>query len=241
MIAIGLLLTFYLVMLTLPSVEWPSIIGGTLGAVGAYVAGHRKRDELGTSREMAGVMVVAFGLTFMPASLTPPISVQEVIGLGVGVIALEAIYVIRRFEPVTNSQFPPFRSRVLKGALTGVGIALGLSILATIVGALAVVLATEEIANSLPLVGLVVTGYFVGGLLAGALVGALEPVSRWQLGTMLLGIVGGVIVYGAVAPVVSYSDIHNGRAMMTLAQQAGIALACGVLAGPPFAIGIRYG
>jgi hypothetical protein len=53
---------------------------------------------------------------------------------------------------------------------------------------------------------------------------------------MLLGVLGGICVYGAVSPSVGLVRDEP----QTLGEIAAIALMCGVLAGPPAALGLRY-
>jgi len=240
-VAIALLAGFYGAMLTLPSAEWPSVIGGSIGAALAYLVGPNRRSGKAGTGEMLGVMLGSFGLVVMPASFSPPISLREAAGLGMGVLALEAIYVVGRFEPLTDRTYAPFGRRVRQAVLAGLGMAIGLSLLATIIVTLAVFFSSGASDGAFGFLGLVVAAYVTGGIVAGLLVGSLRPLSRWPLGTMLLGILGGIIVYGAMAPVVSYMGIRDGRGAMTFMEQLGIAVACGVMVGPPTAFFMRYG
>ncbi len=53
---------------------------------------------------------------------------------------------------------------------------------------------------------------------------------------MALGVLGGICVYGAVVPAV----VLTRGEPQSLAEMAVIALICGILVGPPAALGLRY-
>jgi hypothetical protein len=76
------------------------------------------------------------------------------------------------------------------------------------IGAASSTSARSEIAT---LALVVFVSYFVGAIAAGTLVGLLRPLATWPLGVMLIGVVGGVLVYGAVAPVVAVSEQLEGK------------------------------
>ena len=45
----------------------------------------------------------------------------------------------------------------------------------------------------------IIATYYGAGLAVGALVGVLRPLTRWALGAVMVGAVGGICVYGAIA------------------------------------------
>ena len=70
----------------------------------------------------------------------------------------------------------------------------------------------------------IIGAYYAGGLAAGGAIGALWPLTRSQMGSGLVGAIGGTLVYGAVAVAMGH------------AREAWLALIPGVLGGGGLAV-----
>jgi hypothetical protein len=80
----------------------------------------------------------------------------------------------------------------------------------------------------------------VGAVLTGVVLALFKPLTRWPLGTMLVGILCGMMIYGAVAPAAELGDLLEGKEPSSVVEMIWIAIGCGVMAGPPAALGFRY-
>ncbi len=109
------------------------------------------------------------------------------------------------------------RSGVVQGALVGLFVAVCYSIIIVLQ-----VVARRSI--WFPSVDLtawqIVGGYFAAFLSAGVVVGAFAPVLRWRIAAVLLGVLGGALVYG-ITPVIGYGFQPG---WFHFAAQAGVAL-----------------
>lgn len=120
-------------------------------------------------------------------------------------------------------------NRILLGVQVGLALAVVYSVIAIVVNA-----AVGTDSTSLPASGLarIVGAYFLGGVLAGGLVGALRPWMRSVFGAAVVGFLAALIVmYGlalALKPLVSPGELSTGA----------IAIIAAILLGP--ALGIRW-
>ncbi len=106
---------------------------------------------------------------------------------------------------------------------------------------IAAVLIPDRALKIIGVAGLLVVGYFVGGMVAGGLAALLRPLLTWPLGVMLVGIFGGIAVYSAVVPVILVmEELEGDPDPMSLAGMAAIGVICGVLAGPPAALAFKW-
>jgi hypothetical protein len=168
----------------------------------------------------------------MPPALSPPLRGTTMPAMLVGVVAAQAVWAIHRYPPLPAKP----SHGVWRNALVGAGVGLlGGGGLVCIAAAL---LALQTIGNghTLPLKasGLLVPGYLLGGIVAGAIAGALRPLWRWPLGTMFAGSLGGLALYAAIGPAASFPELSP------LSEHLGIGAVCGLLVGPAVAISWRY-
>jgi len=92
---------------------------------------------------------------------------------------------------------------VLRNLGFGVACGLGMALLfSLLVGALALLRGSDWNPTYEVSTLDVIRGYFLAGLLGGAVFGLLRPLTQSRLGAALVGVIVGPIVYGAVAGVV---------------------------------------
>jgi hypothetical protein len=193
-------------------------------------------------KEPMVVYVVAAGLVVMPFALYAPWrSLAVPAAFGIGYLAAQCLWAALRYPTRQAAGASSVTDNIFVGALFGVGMGVALSAIALIILSLAYLLSSDRTGISVRLVARLMGGYLVGGLLAGLVVGALLRLTAWPLGTILVGILGGIIAYGALAPVVSWSYLAEGKGPMSLAEQAGTAVACGLFVGPVAGLMMRYG
>jgi MFS family permease len=184
------------------------------------------------------MLLSCLGIT-MPAAAHFPIERLQWPAIGLATVGIQGLWAIHRYE-----ELPPapgtFRERLRFYVTVGLVMAFGLSLLASLIFVLGGEGRGGIRASSSGALGLIVLGYFVGAVLAAALLAAMVPLTRWPLGTIFVGILCGALIYGAVAPAVSVLKQLEGEAPMSWMAMVGIALACGTLAGPPAALGLKY-
>jgi hypothetical protein len=235
--AIPVIVAFYVAVMLAPSHRLTLLVSGTVGIAACWIIAGRRGVDPGAGQEMIGIFLAACIAIAMPVAFQAPIPVRTMAAEALGILAIEATWAARCF-PV----FPPARPqsalrRARTGVLFGVLMAIGVSLIATVPLAAALLLAgAAERAEVRAVAPLIYAAYLVGGVGAGLVVGLLRPLSRWPLGTMLLGVLGGICIYGAIGPVAELAR----PPISSIPEMIGIALACGLLAGPPAALGLRY-
>jgi hypothetical protein len=237
MAAVPVIAAFYLAVVLAPTHHSTLLTTGTGAIIACWIIAGRCGVDAGAGREMIGVFLACAGAIAMPVAAQAPIPVRTMVAIGVGILATEAVWAARRFPvfPPTQRQGPLTRARL--GILFGVLMAILVSFIATIPLAIAFFSSAADRAQVRTLVPSIYGAYLLGGASAGLVVGLLRPLSRWPLGTMLLGVFAGVCVYAAIAPVAELIRDEP----QSLPTMMGIALACGLLAGPPAALAMRYG
>jgi hypothetical protein len=122
--------------------------------------------------------------------------------------------------------------RILVGAVGG--IFAGLLLLS--LGVIAVVVQVLNGKELPPLKVLALAGlaYVGGGSLAGAVTFALAPIWRWPLGIMLAGFLGGVALFAALAPALTYPE------PMPFGEHFTLAVLCAWCLGPQIALRVGY-
>ena len=213
------------------------LLTSTAGFIAAALLGRHLGPTSDAGKEPLLLLLAAYVVVLMPASLSPPIRDLQWAALGVGLLAVEAFWALHRY-PIISVRHTRFVPRLASAVGIGLLTAIGLSILATLIIAVATASGNQ---HGLPVLPVIIGGYVAGGVLAGALVAALQPLGRWPLGTMLLGVLGGALAYGALSPAVQLSILTEGKPAMTLAEQIGVSIGCGVAVGPPVALMMRYG
>ena len=214
-------------------------VGFALFALAAGIA--VKLGQSTTSgREMIIVALVASLAFFLPLSGSPPIEAGAGLAAGIGLLATEGLWALHRYPAVSEASAGSAFANVRRAVGLGLKIALGFSLLAGAIMAIGAASSTSARSEIATLAPFVFSSYFVGAIAAGTLVGVLRPLATWPLGVMLTGIVGAVLVYGAVAPVVAVSEQLEGKLPPTISEMVEIALMCGFFAGPPAAVAFKW-
>ena len=239
LLVLGVLVaSFYVVLLWYgPPVDRALALYGTIAFAAAYALPSLSTDAPG-SFEPIFVFMGAFAAFYMPPSFHPPISHATVFAGTLGFLAAEGIWAVRRY-PVERRDHVAIRDSVQEGVRTGLFMALGIAAIAAVILTVRAIAGYKTQEFGLVTILLLFAGYLLGGILAGATAGLLRPLVRWPLGTMLVGIIGGIIVYGAIAPA---AQLSMGRAVQQISVREGIeiACACGLLVGPPAALGFGH-
>jgi hypothetical protein len=89
---------------------------------------------------------------------------------------------------------PTVGERAIIGALLGVGFSLFLIAWATVIR---VLVGPDMFARGQVSYTAAALAYLAGGALGGALIGVLQPLAQHRFGWLLLGVVGGLSMYGA--------------------------------------------
>ena len=168
------------------------LVYGSIAAAGAWLG----RGPI----PGATVIIVAFASAVVLAFPTfPAMGGQHRIAVPVGFLGVQVatfLWLALRWDaPATRRRRHSFRE-VLSFAFFG---AVGISVLATIPIVLAVVAGGSD---GLPILW-TYFGYFAGFLAAGVVYWALQRIAHLAAGRYLIGVLGGICVYGAVAPVVA--------------------------------------
>lgn len=119
---------------------------------------------------------------------------------------------------------------VRSGIRWGVSYAAGFSLLALAIAFITVARAGfQHVDAAATVLGKVFAAYFLAGLVSGMLVGVLLPIGRRRIGAALLGLIGGIPVYGVVGmAILPVSEWWPNLAVVTLL--------CAVTVGPLFGI-----
>lgn len=217
--------------------SWYVAVPGMLTVSAAWLLAQRL-GPAAHGREMLGVTGAAMMMLALPSAFHPPIHLDTWVAVVLGVLATEAAWAVWRF-PETTPLPPMPLTTALRESLT---VAFGMAVAYTLVATAIVLVASNS--GHAPrgaddFLITVIAGYFVGGLLAGTVIGLLRRLTASPLGAMFVGVLAGICVYGAVSPAVAFADASEGQPASPPAEQIGIAIACGLLAGPPAAILIR--
>lgn len=235
--AVPFIVAFAAAIVVAPSHQATIAAFGAVGLAVAWVATSRWGVDPTAGQEMIGVLLASVGIIAMPVAFQAPIPSLTWPAIGLGILAIEAVWAAKRY-PILR-QPPPERlvARVGTGAGLGLAGAFVLALIAAVPLGLGY-LAPGSRAEVGRIAPFVFGGYALGGVVAGALVGALRPFSRSPVGTMLLGIIGGICVYGAMLPAVALSESAKGLAEPVPLILIGVA--CGLVVGPPAALALRY-
>ena len=124
----------------------------------------------------------------------------------------------------------PLGSSVTEAVFVGLLMALGLSLIAAAIFAIAAVAGAHDGALAFGNLPVLVLAYVAGGIVGGAIVGALRPLAVWPLGRMAMGIPVAAVVYGCVGAAMYVMGISDGPESWK--GVLGMALGIGVIAGP---------
>lgn len=173
------------------------------------------------------VSVAAFA---MPVAAGPSPRGHGFIAAAIGSFVAQGAWALHRypFEPTRSAKWFVFSSlfdRVTISALIGAGLAVLLTLYAAVVVAIAAVADKSAVQPLLTDFVLLTAGYFGGGILGGALVGALAPIVRWPLGAMVLGIPLTGAIYGSVGIAMERMEtLNDGADPTTIPLSAAIVI-----------------
>lgn len=212
-----------LVLFLLPVAEYGRALGGAALVFGGVtaIAVHFGRGPL-PGMSVFAVAVVATAVLAMPTFPAMGGTVPAAVPLGfLGVQAAVLLWAALRWTPRQPSANP---TRLRNAWGVGAVIAAGLSAIATI----PVLLSLEDGGRAaLPLL-FVYPAYFGGMLGAATVFWALQRVSHLAVGRYVIGVLGGCLVYGAVAPIVALMQGES----MELNTMAMVTLLCASYVGP---------
>ncbi|MFN2397639.1 MAG: hypothetical protein ABR543_03180 [Gemmatimonadaceae bacterium] len=232
--------SFYVCMLLSSPSDLLVMMTGTAGFIATALLPLRLGRVSTAGGEPLAVLFAGCAVP-ISASLSPPIRDLQWAALLLAPLAMQTLWALHRYPPLVERDNRLLFSRI--SATVGIGLLIALVLTLVVLAIFLISLAADDEMRRLGPSAFVriAAGYFAGALLAGTLVGVLRPLTRWPTGTIALGVLGGAIVYGAVGPAVQFIELSEGKPLMSFAEQIAIALACGVMVGPPVAIGWRYG
>jgi len=205
----------------------------------SVILGVRWHGDRASGGEILPVFFGSFFALMLPLASAPPIPGIAGAGAFLGLLVSESLWAVHRYPIERAPDSGPLARRVVDGVKLGLLIAAGFSLLATVIIVVGLFVNPQNAALVLRLWLLVVAGYAAAGLTAGALIGAIRPLMAWPLGVMLTGILGGFLVYGAIAPSAALIKAMEGSSEPT-AVWALVAAICALMAGPPAALGLKY-
>lgn len=139
-------------------------------------------------------------------------------------------WALHRLPSHTPTDNPGWVISVRNNVLFGLVMAVGFSILAGVILAVAAASGSNDPLVTPRSFGLLTGGYFAAGVLGGLVVGLLKPFARWPLGTMCIGIPVATLVYGSVGVAMLLMGDPEGPS--TLRETALMAGGIGILVGP---------
>lgn len=200
----------------------------------------KQLGPIGTSSELVVVMFVAFLAYTMPLAVNAPISGMGITTAVLGILITEGFWAIHRYPSTPSSSDLTLVRAIGKCVRWGLASALAYSVIAAVIVASAESgsFGTEpDVASTF---GVIIIGYFVGGVGAGFVTGAMYKFWRHPLGVMLTGIIAGAVVFGAMVPLIGIVEVWEGsRNPMTLGEGISAVLLGGLLLGPPAALSLR--
>mgnify|MGYP003289745206 CR=1 FL=1 len=182
--------------------------------------------------EMLPVILLSSFIIGLPPAFSPPLRGTTMPAMLVGVVAAQAVWAIHRYPPLPKEPSPGVWRNALRGA--GVGLLGGLGLVCIAAAVLALKAIGSAPTPPRAALALLMPGYLLGGTIGGGIAGALRPLWRWPLGTMLAGALGGFALYASIGPAANYPE------QPPLSEHLAIAAACGLLVGPAVAISWRY-
>lgn len=223
----GITAYFALTLLLLPVSEYLRAIGGAALIFGmvAVVARRLGRGSV-PGLSVLGVAFAAFAILVMPTLPAMGGTVMRAIPLGFFGVQLAALFwAVLRWRP----RSPATKRVPLVATLVGgAAAAVSLSILATI----GILLGLLHGLDAVPALAFVYVSYFVGALAAAIVYWLLQSIAHLATGRYLIGVLGGICFYGAIAPVVSVIDEKPMSPWMMLV----VAAIAGGLVGPALAL-----
>ena len=221
-----------------PVRHWFLAIVGPIAFAAAMDQAKRMGPAESVDKEPMFVALAAAAAFFVPVVLFAfPFTAETFVAMALGMLCVEGFWALHRYPAEPGARLERSDS-LLKDLGEGVFIAMltaaGFSALAAVI---VVVASLAEGMRAFVALGWIVGSYFAGGITAGVIFGFLRPVTPFPLGAMLVGILGGMVIYGSVGIAISHFDPDY--ADMALREQWIMALALGVLAGPPAALSFR--
>ena len=222
-----------------PVRHWFLALVGPLAFAAAMDQSKRVGPARTVNKEPMVVTLAACAAFFIPVLLFAfPFTGETFAAIALGVLCIQGFWALHRYPAEPGARIErseSLLSDLREGVFVAMLMAAGFSALAAVI---MVVASLAEGMRAFVALGWIAGSYFAGGIIAGLIFGFLRPVTSFPLGLMLVGILGGMVVYGSVGIAIPYVDPEY--ADMTLREQLMTALALGVLVGPPAALSFRY-
>lgn len=227
------------VLTRVPARHWFLALIGPLAFAATMDQAKRVGPATTVGNEPMFVTVAAAAAFFAPVLLFAfPFTAETMVAIALGMLCVEGFWALHRYPAQPDARIER-RESLLRDVGDGVFVAMlmaaGFSALAAVIVTVA---SLAEGVRAFIALGWIVGSYFAGGLAAGTIFGFLRPVTPFPLGVMLVGILGGMVVYGSVGIAIPFLDPDH--ADMTGREQLMSALALGVLVGPPAALSFRH-
>jgi hypothetical protein len=227
------------VLTRVPARHWFLALVGPLAFAAAMNESKRAGPAKSVDKEPLFVTFAAAAAFFVPVLLFAfPFTGETFAAIALGVLCVEGFWALHRYPAEPEARLERGESLMAdvgEGVFVGMLIAAGFSAFAAVI---MVVVSLAEGTRAFVMLAWIAGSYFAGGITAGVIFGFLRPVTPFPLGLMLVGILGGMVIYGSVGIAIPYVDPES--ADMTLREQLMTALALGVLAGPPAALSFKY-
>ena len=211
--------------------RWTLILIGVLLFPATFVLGRRLGTRNRTRQEPVAVMLVTSLAFAMPvASLSGPRG-PGFISSALGLVAVYVLWGALRYE-VRDTAAEGLLSNLGWGIGWGAAFAAVFSLIALVIVGIGAAIGSGD----LPAIRFILGAYWAGGLLGGAIVGALRPFGGWPLARMFIGVLTAFCIYGAVVIALKLSGDSQFNDT-TLRDQLIMAAIAGLVAGPPSALG----
>ena len=213
--------------------RWLLILAGIIGFSATLVIGRRIGTNGRSSQQPILVMLFAFLVFAMPVAWLPGPRGPGFLSAAIGIETVFVLWGALRYE-VRQSQSLGLARDLLWGLGWGAAMAGGFSLIALLIMALAARGASaSEATTALPLI---LGAYWGSGVIGGLLVGSLRPFTGWPLARMFVGFLVAFCAYGAMGIAIKLSGDPE-FVDTTIREQLMIALICGLMVGPPAALG----
>lgn len=210
-----------------------------LTGVAAFALAAQTSRRLGPAviagKEPLFVAIAGAASLFVPVLFFAfPFSRESMAAILLGMLCIDGFWAIHRYPAPPGARLArrdSLAADLREGVFVGLFMATFFSLFAA---AIMLVASLGEGMRAFSILGWVAGGYFAGGVCAGLVFGMLRPIAAFPLGRMTIGVLGGMAVYGSMAFIIPYVDPDTD---LTLRMQLLMALALGVIVGPPAALG----
>jgi hypothetical protein len=230
-------LAFYAYSLTRVQIGRWVVVGAGSAVLAALIGLARYlRDHKRSPYEPGMVLIAAAMGLALPVAHLPGPRGPGFLAAGIALLSAQLLWASARYE-VAPSSSSGVQLNLRWGLRWGVWMAAGFSVLALVIVGIAW-LSSGGRARGFSVLPFVLGAYWVGGLVGGVILGVLRPVTAWPLGAMIVGFVIAFCVYAACGAAL-YVGGDPDFADLTLRRGTMIGVVCGLLVGPPAALGTR--